>query len=45
MRRRKERLQCVLLEMGILFHSVFIGMALSVSVSTEFVVLIAIVFH
>lgn len=46
LKRRKERLQCVLLEMGILFHSVFIGMALSVSVGTEFVVLlIAIVFH
>ena len=43
---RKERLQCVLLELGILFHSVFIGMALSVSVGNEFVVLlIAIVFH
>ncbi|KAJ5082152.1 Zinc/iron permease [Penicillium argentinense] len=35
-----------LLEMGILFHSVFIGMSLSVSVGNEFVVLlIAIVFH
>jgi zinc transporter ZupT len=43
---RKERLQCVLLELGILFHSVFIGMALSVSVGSDFVVLlIAIVFH
>lgn len=43
---RKERLQCVLLEVGILFHSVFIGMALSVSVGSDFVVLlIAIVFH
>ena len=43
---RKERLQCVLLELGILFHSVFIGMALSVSVGSEFVILlIAIVFH
>jgi hypothetical protein len=43
---RKERLQCVLLELGILFHSVFIGMALSVSVGNDFVVLlIAIVFH
>lgn len=43
---RKERLQCVLLELGILFHSVFIGMALSVSVGNEFVVLlIAIIFH
>ncbi|KAM4067236.1 ZIP zinc transporter [Hirsutella rhossiliensis] len=46
LKRRKERLQCILLEMGILFHSVFIGMALSVSVGTDFVVLlIAIVFH
>ncbi|PHH69564.1 hypothetical protein CDD80_6646 [Ophiocordyceps camponoti-rufipedis] len=44
--RRKERLQCILLEMGILFHSVFIGMAVSVSVGADFVVLlIAIVFH
>ena len=43
---RKDRLQCILLEMGILFHSVFIGMALSVSIGTDFVVLlIAIVFH
>lgn len=46
MKRRKERLQCILLEMGILFHSVFIGMALSVSVGADFIVLlIAIVFH
>ncbi|PHH61463.1 hypothetical protein CDD81_371 [Ophiocordyceps australis] len=46
LRRRKERLQCVLLEMGILFHSIFIGMALSVSVGNEFVVLlVAITFH
>lgn len=43
---RKERLQCMLLELGILFHSVFIGMALAVSVGNEFVILlIAIVFH
>lgn len=43
---RKARLQCVLLEIGILFHSVFIGMALSVSTGKEFVVLlIAIAFH
>jgi len=43
---RKERLQCVLLELGILFHSIFIGMALSVSVGNEFIILlIAIVFH
>ncbi|KAK3484789.1 Zip-domain-containing protein [Neurospora hispaniola] len=46
MKRRKETMQCVLLECGILFHSVFIGMALSVSVGTDFVVLlIAIAFH
>lgn len=43
---RKDRLQCVLLEVGILFHSVFIGMALSVSTGSDFVVLlIAISFH
>merc|ERR1712000_514319 len=41
-----DRLQCVLLEIGILFHSVFIGMALSVSTGSDFVVLlIAISFH
>lgn len=46
MKHRKETMQCVLLECGILFHSVFIGMALSVSVGTDFVVLlIAIAFH
>lgn len=45
-KRDKERLQCILLEMGILFHSVFIGMALSVSVGNDFIVLlIAIAFH
>lgn len=45
-KRRKDRLQCILLEMGILFHSVFIGMALSVSIGNDFIVLlIAIVFH
>ena len=39
-------LQCLLLEAGILFHSVFIGMALSVATGTEFIVLlIAISFH
>lgn len=43
---RKARLQCVLLEIGILFHSIFIGMALSVSIGSEFVILlIAIAFH
>jgi solute carrier family 39 (zinc transporter), member 1/2/3 len=44
--QRRAMLQCVLLEVGILFHSVFIGMTLSVSVSSEFVILlIAIAFH
>lgn len=43
---KKSILQCMLLEVGILFHSVFIGMALSVSVGSDFVVLlIAIAFH
>lgn len=43
---RKAFLQCVLLEVGILFHSVFIGMNLSVSAGREFIILfIAIVFH
>jgi hypothetical protein len=43
---KKQILQCMLLEVGILFHSVFIGMALSVSVGTNFIVLlIAISFH
>lgn len=44
--RKKSMLQCVMLEVGILFHSVFIGMALSVSTGGDFVVLlIAISFH
>ncbi|KAI6886926.1 zinc-regulated transporter 2 [Hortaea werneckii] len=39
-------LQCLMLEAGILFHSVFIGMALSVSTGAAFVVLlVAISFH
>lgn len=43
---KKSILQCMLLEVGILFHSVFIGMALSVAVGGNFVVLlIAIAFH
>ncbi|KAL5113636.1 hypothetical protein ACEQ8H_008475 [Pleosporales sp. CAS-2024a] len=43
---RKQLLQCLLLEAGILFHSVFIGMALSVATGTSFVVLlVAISFH
>lgn len=45
-KHRKAILQCVLLEIGILFHSIFIGMALSVSSGNDFVtLLIAIVFH
>jgi hypothetical protein len=45
-RHKKAILQCMLLEVGILFHSVFIGMALSVAVGGNFVVLlIAIAFH
>jgi zinc transporter ZupT len=43
---KKALLQCALLEMGILFHSVFIGMAISVSTGPGFIVLlIAICFH
>lgn len=43
---KKAVMQCVLLEVGILFHSVFIGMSLSVSTGRDFVVLlIAITFH
>jgi solute carrier family 39 (zinc transporter), member 1/2/3 len=39
-------LQCLLLEAGILFHSIFIGLALSVSTGPAFIVLlIAISFH
>lgn len=45
-RHKKALLQVFLLEMGILFHSVFIGMALSVTVGSPFIVLlIAIAFH
>lgn len=44
--RRKLQLQCFLLEAGIVFHSVFIGMSLSVATGPNFVVfLIAICFH
>ncbi|KAH8719346.1 ZIP zinc transporter-domain-containing protein [Phaeosphaeriaceae sp. PMI808] len=43
---KKAVMQCFLLEMGILFHSVFIGMSVSVAVGNDFIVLlIAIVFH
>ena len=39
-------LQCLLLEAGILFHSVFIGLAVSVSTGSAFaVLLVAIAFH
>ncbi len=44
--QKKKMLQCLLLEAGILFHSVFIGMALSVATGTPFIVLlVAISFH
>ncbi|KAK3987664.1 Zinc/iron permease [Cladorrhinum sp. PSN332] len=44
--QKRMMLQCVLLEAGILFHSVFIGMALSVATGPAFAVfLIAISFH
>ena len=43
---QKLLLQCLLLEAGILFHSIFIGMALSVSTGPAFLVLlVAISFH
>jgi zinc transporter 1/2/3 len=43
---QKALLQCLLLEAGILFHSIFIGMALSVSTGPPFaVLLLAISFH
>jgi zinc transporter 1/2/3 len=44
--QKKQMLQCMLLEAGILFHSVFIGMAVSVATGPPFVVfLVAIAFH
>lgn len=44
--KKRLMLQCMLLEAGILFHSVFIGMAISVATGPPFVVfLIAIAFH
>jgi solute carrier family 39 (zinc transporter), member 1/2/3 len=44
--RKRQILQCLLLEAGILFHSIFIGMAVSVATGPPFVVfLIAITFH
>ncbi|EEQ34969.1 hypothetical protein McanMca71_001825 [Microsporum canis] len=43
---QKQLLQCLLLEAGILFHSIFIGMALSVATGANFLVLlVAISFH
>ncbi|KMU91966.1 zinc transporter protein [Coccidioides immitis H538.4] len=43
---QKQLIQCLLLEAGILFHSVFIGMALSVATGANFIVLlVAISFH
>jgi zinc transporter ZupT len=43
---QKLLLQCLLLEAGILFHSIFIGISLSLSTGTPFIVLlIAISFH
>jgi zinc transporter ZupT len=43
---QRQLLQCLLLEAGILFHSIFIGMALSVATGTSFIVLlVAIGFH
>lgn len=45
-KRQKLLLQCVLLEVGILFHSIFIGMALAVATGSDFIVLLlAIIFH
>ena len=44
--QRRQILQCLLLEAGILFHSIFIGMAVSVATGPPFVVfLVAISFH
>lgn len=45
-KQKRDMMHCVMLEAGILFHSIFIGMALSVSINNEFVIfLIAIAFH
>ncbi|KAG9230740.1 Zinc/iron permease [Amylocarpus encephaloides] len=44
--QKRQILQCLMLEAGILFHSIFIGMAVSVATGPPFVVfLIAIAFH
>ncbi len=39
-KQKRALMQCVLLEAGILFHGVFIGMALSVAVGNDFMVLL-----
>ncbi|KAH9223145.1 Zinc/iron permease [Leptodontidium sp. 2 PMI_412] len=44
--QKRQILQCLMLEAGILFHSIFIGMAVSVATGPPFVVfLVAIAFH
>ncbi|KAF4555771.1 ZIP Zinc transporter-like protein 2 [Elsinoe fawcettii] len=44
--QQRALLQCLLLEAGILFHSIFIGMAVSVATGNSFIVLlIAVSFH
>ncbi|KAJ5037332.1 uncharacterized protein L3040_007508 [Drepanopeziza brunnea f. sp. 'multigermtubi'] len=44
--QKRQLLQCLLLEAGILFHSIFIGMAVSVATGPTFIVfLVAIAFH
>lgn len=45
-KHQKDVLQCMMLEVGILFHSIFIGMTLAVSTGSQFIVLlVAIIFH
>ncbi|EPE24709.1 hypothetical protein GLAREA_08562 [Glarea lozoyensis ATCC 20868] len=45
-KQKRQILQCLMLEAGILFHSIFIGMAVSVATGPPFVVfLVAIAFH
>lgn len=45
-KEQRMLLQCLLLEAGILFHSVFIGLSISVSTGTTFIALmVAISFH
>ncbi|KAH7412532.1 Zinc/iron permease [Cadophora sp. MPI-SDFR-AT-0126] len=44
--QKRQILQCLMLEAGILFHSIFIGMAVSVATGPPFIVfLVAIAFH